>query len=72
MHIDTIVQAGGVLSFAAMVYVQLREQTKILAKMSANMVRMLERQDTIIDRQKLISVDLHAAGLMPKVLGNSE
>lgn len=68
MGIEAFLQTGGVLAFAGVVYLQLKEQTAILRQTSAHILKILERQDLIMDRQKSIKEDLETAGIPVRAL----
>ena len=56
--LSDVLQMGGVLTFATVVYFQLKEQTRIFRDVGDTLVRIAERQVTIMERQATIAMAL--------------
>jgi hypothetical protein len=55
-----VAQLGGVLVFAYVVWAAVKEQTVVLKQLSETMMRIAERQNVIMDRQRLVAESLLA------------
>lgn len=63
MDIASIIEGGGLLAFAVVVYVQLRELVRAVTKIPTSLAVIVERQQTIMVRQQGIADDLRRAGV---------
>lgn len=54
----TAIDAGGLVVLAAAVWYELRKLTNVMVKLSSELAKMSERQDTIMDRQREVAEGL--------------